>query len=451
MTKRPVWQLRIMIQNQKNLFMTSSAGKPPLADKVRPKRLADFIGQKKVLAPGMPLRTMIEEDTLTSTILWGPPGSGKTTLAHIIKGRTKAHFVSFSAVLSGIKEVRNVMHQAGLATRRQQSHTIVFIDEIHRFNKAQQDAFLPFVESGAVVLLGATTENPSFEVIPALLSRCHVFVLMPLGPVEMAAVVRRAHNRSGHSQNLTDAAVGSLVRHSGADARRALNLLEMIYQQYPETPIDKQQVEATVSHGPLQYDKKGEAHFNLISALHKALRGSDAQAGLYWLARMLASGEDPRYIARRLLRFASEDVGLADPQALAQAVAAKEAVMFLGMPEANTALAQLVVYLATSPKSNSLYTAYAKAAQDARKTGHLPVPLHIRNPVTTLMKQLDYGKEYAYDHDFPMHYHYQKYFPADMEEQAYYRPSAFGFEKEIKKRMEWYKKLRDKQEAQGGK
>ncbi|MFO8144679.1 MAG: replication-associated recombination protein A [Candidatus Syntrophosphaera sp.] len=418
----------------------------PLADKLRPKTLEELRGQGKLVAPDSLLSKMVSSGEYHSFILWGPPGTGKTTIARIIERASGHRFIQFSAVLSSIRDVKAVMKDAQYAHRHRNERTIIFIDEIHRFNKAQQDAFLPYVESGSVILIGATTENPSFEVIPALLSRCHVFVLEMLPEEDLQAIISRGFKELVLEED--PAVTGWLARQSGGDARRALNQLELLEPYLRENPHPEiKDLARVLEKKTMFYDKDREEHYNLISALHKSLRGSDPQAGLYWLARMLEAGEDPRYLVRRLIRFASEDIGLADPQALVQAIAAKETVMFLGMPEANNALAQLVVYLATAPKSNALYTAYSQAADDARQTSHYGVPLHIRNAPTQLMKDLDYGKDYRYDHEFENKYSYQKYFPEKMEEKTYYTPGEFGFEKEIARRIQWWLKLRQKKDG----
>ncbi len=415
----------------------------PLAELMRPQKIDELIGQKHLTSQDSMLRKMIENDDLKSLILWGPPGCGKTTIAKIIENTTKNDFIQFSAVLSGIKEVKLVMQEAEQRYQLTQEQTILFIDEIHRFSKSQQDAFLPYVESGTIILLGATTENPSFEVIPALLSRCSVYVLNNLQEEDIQEIILKAKDK--YLPELKEDILSYLIQISGGDGRKALNNLDMLRTYGDLASLEINQVEKILQQKSMFFDKGGEEHYNVISALHKSLRGSDPQAGLYWLARMLEAGEDPMYIVRRLVRFATEDVGLADPNAITQAIACKEAVHFLGMPEANTALSQLVVYLATAPKSNAVYTAYKSARDLAKKTSHLGVPMHIRNAPTKLMKDLGYGDKYRYSHDFAYGYHYQKYFPDQLLETTFYTPSPFGFEKEILKRLEWWDKLKKKQ------
>ena len=416
----------------------------PLAEKLRPQTLEGLLGQTKLIAENSPLRQMMESGEYHSFIIWGPPGSGKTTIARIIEKISGYNFIRFSAVLASISDVKAVMKNADYLHRTQNKRSILFIDEIHRFNKSQQDAFLPYVESGAIILIGATTENPSFEVIPALLSRCTVFVLEPLSEKDLKVILERGFKEL--SLEPDEDIISWMAQNAGGDARRVLNDLELVLPFLKKKPHPKiEELAKFLAKKTMFYDKNREEHYNLISALHKSLRGSDPQAGLYWLARMLEAGEDPRYIVRRLIRFASEDIGLADPNALVQAIAVKEAVLFIGMPEASNALAQLVVYLATAPKSNALYTAYEEAAEDARKTSHYGVPLHIRNAPTQLMKDLNYGKDYHYDHEYEHKYYYQKYFPEQMPEKKYYKPGNYGFEKEIQKRIEWWAKLKQEQ------
>ncbi len=430
----------------------------PLAERMRPRTFDEFVGQEELLAPGKPLREAIERDLLQSIILWGPPGTGKTTLARIIADTTKARFVSFSAVLSGIKEIRDVMAEAERLRRTTGRRTIVFIDEIHRFNKSQQDAFLPRVESGDIVLIGATTENPSFEVNAALLSRSKVFVLRGLTTDEVAAILRRALDDSERGLGsehvaMDEEALSAIAVYANGDARAALNVLELSIAAAPaaEGPrvVDRPRVEQAIQRRMLLYDKSGEEHYNLISALHKSMRNSDPDASVYWLARMVEAGEDPLYIARRLVRFASEDIGNADPQALTVAVAAKEAVHFIGMPEGNTALAQAALYLATAPKSNAVYEAYSQAADDAQRDVAQPVPLHLRNAPTKLMKDLEYGKGYRYAHNEADAIAAMSCLPAALEGRKYYEPKERGFEKEIKRRLDGWDEIKKRKQMEG--
>jgi putative ATPase len=420
---------------------------------MRPRTLDEIVGQDDILAPGKPLREAIERDLLQSIILWGPPGTGKTTLARVIAEVTHAHFVPFSAVLAGIKEIKEVMATAQDRRRRMGRRTIVFVDEIHRFNKAQQDAFLPRVEAGDIVLIGATTENPSFEVNAALLSRSKVFVLKALSADAIEGILRRALTDKEHGLgtldiNVTDEAITAIARFANGDARSALNLLEFAAGSAPMDPetmvrqLGLAQLDQSIQRRALLYDKGGEEHYNLISALHKSMRNSDPDAAVYWVARMLEAGEDPLYIARRLIRFASEDIGNADPQALTVAVAAKDAAHFIGMPEGNTALAQAAIYLATAPKSNAVYMAYNAAAADAHTEAAEPVPLHLRNAPTKLMKQLDYGKGYEYAHNDREAVTGMDCLPPSLAGKTYYEPTERGFEKEIKRRLEAWEKIK---------
>ncbi len=436
---------------------TGAAAPAPLAERMRPRTFDEFIGQEELLAPGKPLREAIERDLLQSIILWGPPGTGKTTLARIVADTTKARFVSFSAVLAGIKEIRDVMAEAERLRRSTGRRTIVFIDEIHRFNKSQQDAFLPRVEAGDIVLIGATTENPSFEVNAALLSRSKVFVLRGLTADEAAAILTRAledpeRGLGRQPANVEPDALRAMALYANGDARVALNLLELSVAAAPMVDgrrhVDAARVEQTIQRRALLYDKGGEEHYNIISALHKSMRNSDPDAAVYWLARMVEAGEDPLYIARRLVRFASEDVGNADPQALTVAIAAKEAVHFMGMPEGNTALAQAAIYLATAPKSNAVYEAYTRAAQDAQHDVAEPVPLHLRNAPTTLMKQLEYGKGYKYAHHEADAIADMSCLPPALAGRKYYEPKERGFEKEIKRRLDGWEEIKRKRKSE---
>ena len=422
----------------------------PLAARMRPQTFDEFVGQEHLVAEGRVLRKCIEADRLPSMIFWGPPGSGKTTLTHIIANITRAQFSSLSAVSAGVADLRKVIGEAKKRLKLSGQRTILFIDELHRFNKAQQDAVLPFVESGTVTFIGATTENPSFEVIAPLLSRCRVFRLNLLSDEEVKLIVKRAikdkERGLGRLQiSISEEALRHLVTMSNGDARVALNALEMAaFATLPDSEglrsIDLSAIEQALQHRALLYDKSGDQHYDLISALHKSLRGSDPDAALYWLGRMLEAGEDPLYIARRLVRFASEDVGMADPQALVIAIAAQQAVHFVGLPEGNLALAQAVVYLAVAPKSNSLYQAYSRVKQDIQHGRNEPVPLHLRNPVTDLMREMGHGQGYKYAHDYPDHFVKQQNLPPSLEGKRYYIPSDQGYENEIAARLKkWWK------------
>jgi putative ATPase len=424
----------------------------PLADRMRPETLEEFVGQKHILGKGSVLRRAIQEDKMQSAIFWGPPGTGKTTLARVIANTTGAHFISFSAVLSGIKEIKEVMNEAARMKQLYNRKTILFVDEVHRFNKAQQDAFLPHVEKGNIILIGATTENPSFEVISALLSRAKVYTLNPLSEEDLKIVVSRAlKDKKCGLGSLTveveNEALDYITQMANGDARVALSTLEFAALTTHPDKSKKRKITLKIAQETMQkkalvYDKEGEEHYNIISAFHKSLRGSDPDAALYWLGRMLAGGEDPLYVARRMVRFASEDIGNADPSALGVTIAAKEAYHFLGSPEGELAIAQAAVYLATAPKSNAIYKAFNLVQDDIQKTQALPVPLHIRNAPTRLMKDLGYGKDYKYPHDHPDHFVDEVYLPENLKNRKYYHPTDFGFEKEIKKRLTWWKKKR---------
>jgi putative ATPase len=415
--------------------------KAPLADRMRPTNLDEFVGQEALLAGDGVLRQMVKSGQISSFILWGPPGVGKTTLARIIAQKTNSRWVSFSAVTSGIKEIKAVMTEAEAFMRMEGRWTILFVDEIHRFNKAQQDAFLPYVETGTIILVGATTENPSFEINSALLSRLKVFVLNELSIDDLVTIMRRAledkeRGIGGTSISVADEDLKLFAVYASGDARTALNSLElacMLATQANEASLSEKRIKDAIQQMVLKYDKTGENHYNLISALHKSMRNSDADASLYWLARMLEAGEDPLYIARRVVRFASEDIGLAAPQALGQGVAAMQAVELIGMPEGKLALAQAVVYMALAPKSNAVYQGYNLAAQDANNTIQHPVPLHLRNAPTKLMKEIGYGRGYQYAHDFVEgKAESMECLPKELKGTKYYHPKDKGFEGKLK-------------------
>jgi len=421
----------------------------PLAERMRPRSFDQFYGQEHLLGRGKILSELVESGHLVSLIFWGPPGSGKTTLGTMLARHFDVPCLFFSAVLSGIKEVKEVMAQAESHKKMFGKPSIIFIDEIHRFNKAQQGAFLPYVERGDIILFGSTTENPSFEVIAPLLSRTKVLILHPLNEKALARIIDEA---------LTDAerGLGSLeltldpqarqliIDYANGDARRALNTLEIAARLARGTSLGLAEIQEALQQRTLLYDKSGEEHFNLISALHKSLRNSDADASLYWLARMILAGEDPLYIVRRLVRFASEDIGLADPQALSVALMAKDAYDFLGSPEGELALAEAVIYLASAPKSNRAYVAFSQAMKDVETSPHEPVPLHLRNPVTPLMKDIGYGKDYAYAHDFEFGTTAMETLPERLKGRKYYQPGDMGLEKEIKKRLVWWQSVKEK-------
>jgi putative ATPase len=425
----------------------------PLAERMRPRALDEFVGQEKLLGPGKPLRQQIENDEITSMLLWGPPGCGKTTLARLIARLTRSEFVAFSAVLAGIKEIKEVM-----AASERKSHggqrTIVFVDEVHRFNKAQQDAFLPYVEAGHITFIGATTENPSFEVIAPLLSRTKVYVLDPLTTPQIVDLLRRAiadKERGLGNENVeaSDDVLFRIASYANGDARSAYNTIDLAARSAKPSAsgartITRELLEDVLQRKLLRYDKAGEEHYNLISALHKSVRNSDPDAALYWLARMLESGEDPLYLARRLVRMASEDIGLAEPGALAVTLAAKDAFDFLGVPEGNLALAQAAVYLALAPKSNAVYTAYGEVIEDVHKTEADPVPLHLRNAVTGLMKNVGYGEGYKYAHNFEEKVTDMTCLPDNLANCTYYKPTDQGFEQRLRARLEEIRRLKSR-------
>jgi len=436
-------------------------GPRPLADRLRPRSLDDMVGQSRLLAADGPFRPLLERDVLPALLFWGPPGCGKTTLARLVAGHTDARFLEYSAVRVGSRELKEVMAESERLRRATGQRTVLFLDEIHRFNKAQQDTLLPWVERGDITLIGATTENPSFEVNAALLSRMRLFVLEPLSTADVTVLLRNAlvhpEGLADRRATVTDAALTALAELSEGDARQALGLLDAVTAAVAErrrtgtatesTPVDVGDLQQLIQHRAVRYDKDGDEHYNLISALHKCLRNSDPQAGLYWLVRMLEGGEDPLYLARRLVRFASEDVGLADPQALVQALAARDAVHFIGLPEGGLALAQTVVYLALAPKSNALYTAFQAAQREVQQGSNPPVPLHLRNAPTRMMQELGFGRDYVYAHDTADGLAAMRCLPAGLENAVFYRPRGRGFERELVERMQqiaaWHRRRAD--------
>jgi len=434
-----------------DLFDTPSAPAPdaprPLADRLRPKTLAEVIGQEKVLSPDGPLGAMLTAGSLSSLILWGPPGVGKTTIARLLAAGIDLHFVQISAIFTGVPELRKVFEQAKIRRTNGQG-TLLFVDEIHRFNKAQQDGFLPHMEDGTILLVGATTENPSFELNAALLSRAQVIVLDRLSPSDLERMAQRAEQDLGRALPLTGDARGALLDMADGDGRALLNLIEQVAAWTLPKPLDRAALATRLMRRAAKYDKAGEEHYNLISALHKSVRGSDPDAALYWFCRMLEGGEDPRFLARRITRMAVEDIGLADPQAQSVCIQGWETYERLGSPEGELALAQAVIYLALAPKSNAGYVAYKAARNAARESGSEPPPLHIRNAPTRLMKDIGYGAGYAYDHDAQDGFSGQDYFPDGMKRPVWYQPPERGFERELKKRIDYFAKLRAKRQAE---
>ena len=434
-----------------DLFDTPSTPAPdaprPLADRLRPKTLAEVIGQEKVLSPDGPLGAMLTAGSLSSLILWGPPGVGKTTIARLLAAGIDLHFVQISAIFTGVPELRKVFEQAKIRRTNGQG-TLLFVDEIHRFNKAQQDGFLPHMEDGTILLVGATTENPSFELNAALLSRAQVIVLDRLSPSDLERMAQRAEQDLGRALPLTGDAREALLDMADGDGRALLNLIEQVAAWTLPKPLDRAALATRLMRRAAKYDKAGEEHYNLISALHKSVRGSDPDAALYWFCRMLEGGEDPRFLARRITRMAVEDIGLADPQAQALCIQGWETYERLGSPEGELALAQAVIYLALAPKSNAGYVAYKAARNAARETGSEPPPLHIRNAPTRLMKDIGYGAGYAYDHDAEDGFSGQDYFPDGMKRPVWYQPPERGFERELKKRIDYFAKLRAKRQAE---
>lgn len=430
-------------------LLFEQSGDRPLADRLRPETIDDIVGQEHLLGPDGPIRKMLETKRISSFILWGPPGCGKTTIARLMANGTDMHFVALSAVFSGIADLRKAFDEAA-KRRLYGERTLLFVDEIHRFNRAQQDGFLPYVENGTVTLVGATTENPSFELNSALLSRCKVFIMKPLDSAALQQIIERAEKIVGRKLPIDDDAMSMVRDLADGDGRYLINLIESIYDLAPPDGVmNRTEVEKIVQHRAPVYDKDGEGHYNLISALHKSLRGSDTDAALYWAARMIEGGEDPLYLLRRLTRFAMEDVSLADPQALPMAVAAWDAYERLGSPEGDIAIAELVIYLGTAPKSNSAEVAWNKARAAAKQFSSLNPPAHILNAPTKFMKEIGYGKGYVYDHDTPEGFSGQDYFPETMPRQRFYNPPERGFEREILRRLQYWERLRAEKKKSG--